>query len=301
METNERFQKAEFAAWVGIVGNLILAIIKWVIGVMSNSRALIADAVHSASDVGGSIAVLLGLRAAKLPPDKDHPYGHGKAESVAAIIVSVILFFVGIEIGYSSFKAFFAPIEAPKIIAIYAIIFSILVKEVMFQYKYRLGKKIKSDALITNAYEHRSDVYSSIAALIGVGAAVLGGKLNLGWLEYADPLAGFIVSLIVLKIAWNLGSESIHNTLDHVLHEEDTEEMKILAASVPGVKNIDEFLAREHGHYVIIDIKIAVDPLITVEEGHDIGKEVKNRLIKEQEVQDVLVHINPFLGEEVEE
>lgn len=195
MENNDRFKKAEFAAIIGIVGNIILAAIKWGIGVYSGSKALVADAVHSASDVAGSFAVYLGLRAAKQPPDEDHPYGHGKAELIAAIIVAVLLFLVGIEIGKASFESFFSPIEPPKAIAIAAVLVSIIVKEAMFRYKYNLGKKLNSDALIVNAYEHRSDVYSSIAALIGIGCAIIGGRMGIEWLEYADPVAGLIVSL----------------------------------------------------------------------------------------------------------
>ncbi|WP_406565551.1 cation diffusion facilitator family transporter [Cytobacillus luteolus] len=279
---------------VGVVGNLGLAILKYVIGVISGSRALVADAAHSATDVAGSLAVFIGLRAAKQPPDEDHPYGHGKAESIAAIIVSVLLFLVGIEIGKSSFEAFFEPIEAPKTIAIYALIISIIAKEAMFRYKYKLGKRIKSDAIIVNAYDHRSDVYSSIAALIGVGAAILGEKMGIPWLEYGDPVAGLFVSILILKTAWKLGKESIHNTLDHVLHEEDTVEMRNVVLTVPGVKKIGSLHAREHGHYVIVDIKVSVDPHITVEEGHKIGKTVKQKLIEVSNVQDVFVHINPY-------
>jgi cation diffusion facilitator family transporter len=293
----ERFKKAEFAAWVGIVGNIVLAAIKVTIGMIGNSRALIADAVHSASDVVGSLAVLIGLRAAKLPPDKDHPYGHGKAESLAAIIVSVILFMVGLKIGYGSFEALFEPITAPGIIAVYATIFSIIVKEIMFQYKYRLGKKLRSDALIINAWEHRSDVYSSIAALIGIGGAVIGGNLNIPWMIYLDPVAGILVSILVLKMSWHLGKESIHNTLDHVLHEEEASELRKTALEVDGVIKIDELFAREHGHYVIVDIKIAVDPYLTVEEGHAIGKKVKEKLIFQHEhVQNAFIHVNPYDG-----
>lgn len=279
---------------VGVFGNLGLAILKYVIGVISGSRALVADAVHSATDVAGSFAVYIGLRAAKQPPDEDHPYGHGKAESIAAIIVSVLLFLVGIEIGKSSFEAFFQPIEAPKSIAIYALIISIIAKEAMFRYKYKLGKRIKSDAIIVNAYDHRSDVYSSIAALIGVGAAILGDNMGIPWLEYGDPVAGIFVSILILKTAWKLGKESIHTTLDHVLHEEDTLEMRKAVLTVPEVKKIGSLHAREHGHYVIVDIKISVDPHMTVEEGHKIGKQVKQKLIGVSNVRDVFVHINPY-------
>ncbi len=293
-EEDERYRKVRFAAWVGIIGNIILAIIKAVVGVVANSRALIADAVHSASDVIGSVVVLIGVRAAKMPPDRDHPYGHGKAESVAAIIVAVLLFFVSFEIALSAARSFFEPIEVPKVLAIYAVVFSIITKEIMFRYKYYLGKKYKSDAIMTDAWHHRSDVFSSFAALIGIGAAIIGGQQNIPSLVYADSLASVFVALLIAKMAWSLGKQSIHNALDHVLHEEDTIEMKDAAASVNGVLNIDEFFAREHGHYVIIDIKVAVDPQISVEEGHAIGKMVKERLLLEEYVQDVLVHINPY-------
>lgn len=294
MDHNERFKKAEFAALVGVVGNIVLAILKGWAGVVANSRALVADAVHSASDVAGSLAVYIGLKAAKQPPDEDHPYGHGKAENIAAIIVAVLLLIVGFEIGKSSFAAFFKPISAPKMLAVYVVIFSIVVKEVMFRYKYNLGKKIKSDAIIVNAYEHRSDVFSSIAALIGIGGAIFGNYIGVDWLVYLDPVAGLFVAALIIKISWQLGSESIHNTMDHVMHEEDTEEFREVVTSVPGVLKIDALHAREHGHYVIVDLKISVDPYITVEEGHKIGKDVKAKLLENHEVQDVFVHINPY-------
>lgn len=294
MENQERFKKAEFVAIIGIIGNLILAILKWVIGVYANSRALVADAVNSASDVAGSLAVFIGLRAAKQPPDEDHPYGHGKAESIAAIIVAVLLVLVGFEIGKSSFQAFFQPIEAPKLIALVAVIVSIVIKETMFRYTFSMGKKLNSDALIVTAYDHRSDVYSSLAALVGIGCAIFGEKLGIGWLVYADPVAGIFVSILILKLAWKLGSESIHNALDHVLHEEDTLELRKIVDSIPEVKKIDELHAREHGHYVIIDLKISVDPYMTVEEGHRVGKKVKQKLMEERHVENVFVHINPY-------
>jgi cation diffusion facilitator family transporter len=297
LEGKDRFKEAEFAAMVGVVGNILLAIIKWWVGVTAGSRALVADAVHSASDVAGSFAVYIGVRAAKQPPDRDHPYGHGKAESIAAIIVAVLLFLVGVEIGKSSIESFFVEIEAPKSLAIYAVILSIVVKEAMFRYKYKLGKRIKSDAIIVNAYEHRSDVYSSLAALVGIGAAIVGQKVGISWLVYADPVAGLFVSLLVLRMAYKLGAESIHTTLDHVLHDEDTAELREIILTVPEVKKIDSLFAREHGHYVIVDLKISVDPYMTVEDGHQVGKRVKEKLLEHSNVQDVFVHINPYSEE----
>ncbi|MGX1900014.1 cation diffusion facilitator family transporter [Thermolongibacillus altinsuensis] len=298
MNEETRFKQAEFAAMIGVIGNVVLAAFKWGIGMAANSKALIADAVHSASDVAGSLAVWIGLRIAKQPPDEDHPYGHGKAESIAAIIVAVVLFLIGIEIGKSSFLSFFKEVEPPKTMAIYAVIFSIVVKEAMFRYKYHIGKKINSDAIIANAYEHRSDVFSSLAALIGIGAAIIGANMNIDWLVYADPVAGLFVSFLVIKMAWSLGAESIHNTLDHVWHKEDAYHLRQAVLSFPEVKKIDELHARQHGHYVIIDLKISVAPHMTVKEGHQIGKKVKEKLLTFPNVRNVMVHINPYNGTE---
>ncbi|MFD0694069.1 cation diffusion facilitator family transporter [Paenibacillus sp. GCM10027628] len=293
---DERFQKAEFAAWVGIVGNVVLALLKGVVGFMAQSKALLADAAHSASDVAGSFAVLIGLRAAKKPPDEDHPYGHGKAESIASIIVSVLLLVVGVEIGISAIKSMLHGVqEAPKVYALIAIGISLVVKEAMFQYKYRLGKRLNSQALITNAWEHRSDVYSSIAALVGVFGAVLGQHFDLKLLYYMDPLAGLFVSLLVLKMAYTLVKEAIHTTMDHVLHHEDAADLVTTVQTIKGVITVDDLRAREHGHYVIVDIKISVNPRISVLEGHDIARTVKQVLMKRfHHVSDVFVHVNPY-------
>ncbi len=301
MREHARFKQAEFAAWLGIIVNLALTIVKGLVGLKANSKALIADAVHSASDIAGSLAVFVGLKAAKQPPDEEHPYGHGKAESIAAIIVAVILFIVGLQIGKSALSSFFTPVVAPAGIAIYAVLFSIIVKEILFRYKLRLGQKLNSDALIVNAYEHRSDVYSSIAALIGIAASVIGKAIQVDWLLYGDAIASLVVSIMVLWTAWKLGAEAIHHTLDHVLDDEETVTFKEIVSSVPEVLRIDELHARKHGYYVIIDLKIAVLPHITVDEGHRIGKKVKAKLIAEPTVHNVFVHINPYYGDDKKE
>lgn len=290
----ERYKEAKKGAYIGIYGNLLLALVKIIIGYIGNSKALIADAVHSATDVVGSLAVLFGLRAAKMPPDEDHPYGHGKAESIAAIIVAVLLFIVGIEIAKSSITSFFKPVKTPELIALIAAFISIILKEWMFRYKFALGKRLNSDAIIANAYEHRSDVYSSAAAMIGIGIAILGNKFDIPFLLYADPAAGLIVSLMILKMAWDIGKDSIHTAMDHVLHDEDTKQFREIVKRVEGVKEINTLYAREHGYYVIIDLKVSVDPYITVEEGHRIGKNVKAKLMEHENVENVFVHINPY-------
>lgn len=294
--SQQRFAKAEFAAWMGIVGNLCLAVVKGVTGFFANSKALIADAAHSASDIVGSVAVLIGFRAAKRPPDEEHPYGHGKAESITAIIVSIILILVGVQIAISAVQSLNGGIrEAPKDIALYVIVLSIAVKEIMFQYKIRLGKKLRSPSLIANAWEHRSDVYSSVAAFVGVGGAILGRSLGIPQLYYLDPIAGLVVALLILRMGYKLVKEAINNTMDRVLQGEESEELLDSVQCVPGVITVDELRAREHGHYVVVDVKISVNPRITVMEGHEIGKVVKHTLMKRYiHVADVFIHVNPY-------
>lgn len=283
------------ATWVGIIVNTLLAIIKAIGGFMAGSRALIADALHSASDIVGSIVILFAVKIAAKPPDEEHPYGHGKAENIASIIIALLLIAVGIEISISSVKVIFGETpQAPGLLALVIIIISILVKEALFYYKYFLGKKYKSTALISEAWHHRSDSLSSFAALVGIGLAILGEYFNIAILLYGDAAAGIIVSLIVIKVGFSLAKESSVVIMEKVLNPEDTKEYKDTVETIEGVIKIDQMYARTHGRYVVIDIKIGVDPYITVKKGHDIAREVKQKLLsKHGDIENVFVHVNP--------
>ena len=284
------------ATWLGIIVNTLLAIMKGIAGFISGSRALLADAVHSASDIAGSIVVLFGVKIATKPPDEEHPYGHGKAENIASIIVALLLIVIGIEISISSVKVFFGEVpKAPGKLALIVIIISILIKEGLFQYKFRIGRKYQSSALISEAWHHRSDSLSSIAALFGVGGAMLGEYFQLPFLVYADAAAGILVSLIVVKIGYSLAKESSLVMMEKVLDKKEVKKYKQTVMAVDGVIRIDQIFARTHGRYVIIDIKVSVDPNLSVKEGHDIAKAVKQRLLqKHEDIEDVLVHLNPY-------
>lgn len=284
------------ATWVGIIVNILLTILKTIGGILSGSRALLADALHSASDIVGSIVILFAVKVAVRPPDEEHPYGHGKAENVGSVIIALLLIVVGLEISISSTKVFFGETPtAPSKIAFIVILISILIKEILFYYKYILGKKYNSTALISEAWHHRSDSLSSLAALIGVGAAMLGDYLGWPLLIYGDALAGIVVSIIVIRVGYMLAKESFVIMMEKVLNDEDTQKYKDTVTSIQGVLRIDQMHARTHGSYVIIDIKLSVDPYITVEEGHTIAKEVKQQLLdNHKDIEDVLVHINPY-------
>ncbi|MEJ8778729.1 cation diffusion facilitator family transporter [Pseudogracilibacillus sp. ICA-222130] len=297
-----RVKPIVFATWIGIIVNLLLSILKAVGGVLSGSRALLADALHSASDVLSSFVILFGVKIANKPPDEEHPYGHGKAENIASIIVAILLIVVGIEISISSIKVFYGIVPpAPSVLALFILLISIGVKEGLYHYKSRLGKKLNSSALIADAWHHRSDSLSSIAALIGVGLSILGEKLHLSYFIYGDAVAGILVSIIVMKVGYDLIKASATVILEKVLSKDEIQHYKETVFKIDRVKRIDQLFARTHGSYIIIDIKISVDPHITVKEGHDIAREVKNILMDSHvEIEDVLVHINPYFDSEGE-
>lgn len=288
--------KIIIATWIGIIVNIILTILKAVGGLLSGSRALIADAAHSASDIVSSVVILFAVKIANKPPDEEHPYGHGKAENIASIIVALLLIVVGIEISISSIKIFFGSTPvAPTTVALYILVVSIILKEMLFYYKYYAGRKYESPALIADAWHHRSDSLSSIAALAGVGLAILGERWDITYLIYGDALAGIAVSIIVIKVGYQLAKSSANVVLEQVLPEQEVIKYVETIRKTDGVERVDELLARTHGRYIIIDLKISVDPNITVKQGHDIARQVKRTLMAQyKEVENVLVHINPY-------
>src|SRR5699024_1028775 len=192
-------------------------------------------------------------------------------------IVALLLITVGVQVSISSAKVFFGDIpNAPGTLALIIIVISIVVKEILFHYKYYLGKKYRSSALITEAWHHRSDSLSSLAALVGIGGAILGEYFDIGLLIYSDAAAGIVVSFIVIKVVYNLAKESSLIVMEKVLDGEETKKYAETINQIDGVLRIDQMYARTHGSYVIIDIKISVDPDISVREGHDIATLVKD-------------------------
>lgn len=285
-----------FATWVGIIANVLLTLAKAVVGFLSHSQALIADAAHSASDVAGSVVALFAVQVAKSPPDEDHPYGHGKAEHVASIIVGLLLILVGGQIAISSIRiSLGGPPPAPGVGALPIIIVSIVLKEILFHYKMRLGRRYNSAVLKAEAWHHRSDAFSSLAALAGVGAALVGEQTGLAWLLYGDAAAGILVSAVIVRIGIQLARQSSSIVMEQVLDAAEVQKYADTVLDVDGVVAIDQLHARPHGRYVVIDIKISVDAYITVEAGHRIAKRVKEMLCDvHPEVEDVLVHVNPY-------
>ncbi len=295
----EEERQSNQLAYYSLALNVVLTAVKGIVGLVAHSDALLADAAHSGADVAGSIAVIIGIRVARRPADADHPYGHGKAEEIAANLVAILLILAGLDVVYSSVAGVITLSTAPDQVALYTAIGAMLAKEVMYHYQIRVAKRVNSPALDAGASDHRSDVYSSLAAAIGIFLSLLGKWNHLSVLLLADPIAGLIVAVVVVHIGYQLARQSYRTLMDQVLDEGSTHDMIAVAMGVEGVLRIDDLRARSFGSYIVVDIKLSVDAEATVSAGHHVAKEVKYQMMKRfHSVSDVFVHVNPYYGEE---
>lgn len=282
-------------AWISVFSNVLLTILKLIVGVVFRSQVLIADGIHSAADVAASVASLGSMKIAIQPADEDHPYGHGKAEVISSAIVAIILALAAVFIAYESVSSLFEPAAKPHIIALLAAIVSLVWKEILYIYTYRVGKRVNSKGLLATAYDHLADVYASLAATIGIGIALLNNIIPIPYGAYGDPIAGGIVSIFVLRLAVQMGKESIDTLMEGSLTPEKQQSYRKLIEENPNVKRIDRLRARELGYYVLIDARVSVSAELNIQQGHDICREIKTSIMKEHpEVKEVLIHLNPW-------
>ncbi len=275
---------------VGVGGNVLLAVFKFIAGILGNSMALVSDAVHSASDVLATAVAYVGDRIARREADEQHPYGHERFEQLAAAILSLILASVGIGIGYAGVQSLFAggAQEAPSILALVAAAVSIVVKEGMFWYTRHGAKQIGSDVFMADAWHHRTDALSSVAALIGVGATMLGFPLG-------DSIASLIICLFILKVAWEVGREAVGKLVDESGGKELNEAIAHCAMQSPAVDHIDSVVTRRFGSLYYADLEVAMDGTMTLQEAHDYAEEIHERVEREcPQVKHVTVHVNPI-------
>jgi cation diffusion facilitator family transporter len=278
------------AVQYGMGLNLLLMVVKGVAGVAGHSYALVADAIESASDVFSSLVVWIGLRTAARPPDRNHPYGHGKAEPVAGVIVSIMLALAAVFIGYQSFLNITTPHEVPKSWTLWVLGAIILGKEMIFRYVVRTAEDINSTAVKGEAQHHRSDAVTSLTAFAGIAIALIGGK---GY-ESADDWAALFAGVFIAWNAWKIFRPSFSELMDEAQPEEVVFEIQRLAEEVQGVANIEKCFVRKMGFELFVDIHLRVDPDITVKEGHDIAHAVKDAIrARRPEVYDVLTHVEP--------
>jgi len=270
--------------------NALLAIGKIVAGVLGNSYALVADGIESTSDIISSLIVWSGLRISMKPADANHPYGHGKAESVAAVIVSFMLLAAALLIAVQSVREILTPHHAPAWFTLVILVVVIAIKEALYRFAFQVGTSLESSALKGDAWHHRSDALTSVAAFIGISIALIGGP----GFESADDW-GALAACVV--IAWN-GVRMFRATLDEVMDASVSPEViayiKSIAAEVEGVAGIEKCRIRKSGLHLAMDIHVRVDGDLSVRRGHAIAHRVKDRLLGSQHrINDVSVHIEP--------
>ena len=277
-------------ALIGLFVNIAFAIIKILGGVFGNSYALIADGIESALDVAGSLVIWGGLRFAARPPDATHPYGHGKAEPLTAIFVALIVVLAAVALAAESAHTMFLPHSKPAGFTLLILALVVVVKETLFRYVVRFGRLVESIAVEADAWRHRADVLSSIAAFIGISIALIGGEKWRG----ADNWAVILVCLVIAGVGVRLLRPALYDILDTAPRGAIVDLVRDAAASVEGVVRIDKSLIRKMGLSFYVDLHVKVDGNISVREGHHIAHEVK-RAIQESDprIADVLVHIEP--------
>jgi len=273
---------------IGIIGNLFLAVIKFLVGFFGNSQAVIADAVHSLSDLSTDFAVLIGVKYWSAPPDENHPYGHHRIEAIVTTIIGIALVFVAIGLVYNALANIRNPyIVQTSWVAIIGPLVSIILKEILYRWTILVGETVKSSAVIANAWHHRSDALSSIPALIAVALSAL----NPEW-AFLDHVGAIIISLFILKISWDIIVPSLLELTDTGASQKEKELIRGISMRVEGVKDAHAIRSRKFSSKIFVDLHILVNPTISVSEGHDIAEAVKEILLKEgPNIVDVVVHL----------
>ena len=275
---------------IGILANALLAGIKGIAGILGNSYALIADAIESGTDVFSSLVVLGGLRLSKVPPDKDHPYGHGKAEPLAAAVVALGLIVAAISIAIQSIREIKIPHHAPASFTLLVLVLVVITKEILFRFVFKTGLSLESTVVKTDAWHHRSDALTSLAAFVGISIALIGGP---GY-ESADDWAALFASGVIAFNGFRLLRPAILEAMDTAPSGEVTKQVIQIASQVPGVIGLDKCFVRKMGFDYYVDLHVIVDANLPVREAHKIGHDVKDQLRSQySKIRDVLVHIEP--------
>ncbi|MDO4475605.1 MAG: cation diffusion facilitator family transporter [Lachnospiraceae bacterium] len=277
---------------VSIVGNVVLTGFKMVAGVVGHSGAMVSDAVHSLSDVMTTVIAVIGVGISKKEADRNHPYGHERLECVASMLLAVILMATGVGIGYQALQTIlsgqYKVMTMPGRIALLAAFVSIVVKEGMYRYTVRIARILRSDAFMADAWHHRSDAFSSIGSLIGIGGALLGFPVM-------EPVASVVICLCILKAGYDIINSAVNNMLDTSCGEEFEEQVRGVIEQQAGVQRLDLLQTRRFGNRIYIDAEIAVDGNMRLYEAHQIAERV-HTVVEESfaDIKHIMIHVNPF-------
>ncbi len=287
-------QEAMRISVLTMIGNMVLSALKLAAGLIAGSGAMISDAVHSASDVFSTVVVMIGIRVAGKEADEDHPYGHERMESLAAILLAAVLLATGLGIGWDGCRKIIAAIQGrtealvvPGWLALAAAVISIAVKEWMFQATKHVAKRVNSDALMADAWHHRSDALSSVGSFIGIGGAMLGFPVM-------DSIASVVICLFIVKAAYQIAAEAVRKMVDHSADRETEEAVRRLILSHEGVITLKMLKSRQFGAKIYMDVVMTADAALSFARAHELAEEVHDDIeAKFPAVKHVMVHIEP--------
>jgi len=289
VSSSERYLAIRNITLAGILINIVLTIIKVVFGFLDHSQALIADGLHSLSDLISDAVILIAARYSSQGADKEHPYGHARFETLASVIIGGLLVVVAIGMLIEATRRLLHPDSSlqPTSISLIVAIISILSKEILYHFTVFVAKQVRSEMVLANAWHHRSDALSSVIVVGGVAGAMAG----LPWL---DAVAAMSVSVMIAHIGWSLGRRGASELVDTGLDNDKVSAIKEIIASVDGVRTLHELRTRSMGTQALVDVHLLVNPKISVSEGHQIGETVRTRLVNQVDaVLEVIVHIDP--------
>ena len=290
--TSNREKIAMRISWYSIAVNVFLSLGKFVAGIFGHSAAMVSDAIHSASDVFATFIVMAGIKISGRASDDDHQYGHERLECVASILLSVILALTGLAIGYAGIEKIMhqdtEAIAIPTFLPLAAAVISIVVKEAMYWYTRHYALILESDALMADAWHHRSDSLSSVGSFIGILGARMGYPI-------LDPIASVVICLMILQAGYEIFMGAIDKMVDKACSKEEEDAMRAKVAEVPGVNHIDLLRTRQFGSRIFVDVEVSADDNLTLLQSHQIAEEIHHSIEKDfPNVKHCMVHINPL-------
>jgi cation diffusion facilitator family transporter len=285
----ERAAAASRSTWVSVVVNLVLSTIQIVVGVLSKSQGLIADGIHSLSDLVADFVVLVANHHSQKDADEDHPYGHQRFETAASLVLGGLLLAVGVGMVWSAVTKLENPDTVPQVhaVALWVAASALVGKELLFRYMLAVAKRVKSSMLVANAWHARSDAASSLVVGIGIAG-------NLAGYPILDPIAALIVGFMVGKMGWEFGWDALHDLMDRAVDDEEVKAIRQTLLDTPGVAGVHDVRTRKMGDMVVVDAHLEVDATITVEAGHDIAVLARQRVMQRHRVLNLMTHVDPW-------
>ena len=287
--TTQRAMAALRSTWVSVCVNLVLTIVQVVMGVLAKSQGLIADGIHSLSDLVADFVVLFASHHSKKDADEGHPYGHQRFETAASLALGLLLMAVGIGMLWSAFRKLEAPetVQTVHVMALWVAGGALVAKETLFRYMLAVAKRVKSGMLVANAWHARSDAASSLV----VGLGIIG---NLAGYPILDPIAASIVGFMVTKMGWSFGWNALGDLVDRAVDEQEVQAIRQTLTDTPGVQSVHDVHTRKMGDMIVVDAHIEVDATITVEAGHDIAVLARQRVLQRHRVLNMMTHVDPW-------